>query len=164
VGPRLSAALALVALLAGCGGSTGTPRFRSAAGWHLLEAHGELVAANVDLAPADRSLASPPFHTVASLPRRGTVIWLLVMPRRHGAIDAKFPARTLRIGNALPSNTFEGFSCAPAVHCLAASDAIRYMQARLSNWDIALRVFFGTDHPSAGQIRAANAELARLRP
>jgi hypothetical protein len=160
---ELLAVAALVVVAAGCGGG-GKPRFEPAADWHLLGAHGELVAANVGFASADRDLASPPFHTVAALPRSGTVMWLLVMPRRHSAIDAKFPARPLRVGNALPSNTPEGFPCAPAVHCLAAGGAIRRMQARLSDWDVALTIFFGTDHPSAGQVRAANAELARLRP
>jgi hypothetical protein len=153
--------LALVALLAGCGGHTASPRFQPAAGWHLLGAHGELVAANVPFAPADRSLESPPFHTVASLSRRGTLIWLVVMPRGR-AIYAKSPVLPLRVDNGLPSDTPDGAPCAPAVHCLAASDAIRYMRVHFSQGDLAVTIFFGTDHPSATQVRAANAELARL--
>jgi hypothetical protein len=147
------------AFLAGCGGSSAMPRFHPAVGWHLLGAHGEVVAANVAFAPADRNLASPPFHTVASLPRRGTLIWAAVMPRDQAA-ESK--SRVLRVGSGLPSNTPDGAPCAPAVDCLAASDAIRYLRVPFRQKDVALTIFFGTDHPSARQVRAANAELARL--
>jgi hypothetical protein len=161
--PRLPLALALVALLAGCGSGTTTPRFREAVGWHLRETHGEAVAANVDVAPADRGVALPPFHTVASLPRTGTLIWATVMPRGPAAYENK-PTVPPRVADALPSDTPDGAPCAPAVRCLAASDAIRLMRLRLHQRDVLLIIFFGTDHPPAGQIRAANAELARLSP
>ena len=157
---RAGVALTLAAvLLAGCGGGTTAPRFRPAAGWHLLGAHGEVIAANVAFAPADRSLGGPPFHTVSSLPLRGTLIWVAVMPRAR-TLESK--ARALRVGNGLPSNTPDGAPCAPAVNCLTAGDAIRYLRVPAGHEDVALTIFFGTDHPSARQVRAANAELARL--
>lgn len=125
----------------------------------MLGAHGEAVAANVPFAAADRSLAGPPFHTVASLPRRGTLIWVVVRPRDPGAESR---SRALRVDNGLPSNTPDGAPCAPAVNCLAAGDGIRYLQVPFRKNDVALTIFFGTDHPSARQVRAANVELARL--
>jgi hypothetical protein len=46
------------ALGAGCGGGHRAPKFRSAAGWHLLSRDGELVAADVPFATLDKSLLS----------------------------------------------------------------------------------------------------------
>jgi hypothetical protein len=160
---KVIAAFALVGLVAGCG--RGSPRFQSGAGWHHLARDGELVAADVPLAAADRSLASPPSRTVATLPRHGIVIWALVM-RRHRVFDAKFPPEPLRVDKAVATNPPEGFFCPPAARarCFEAGGAIRRMQARLSGWDIGLTIFFGTDHPSQSQIVAANAELGRLTP
>lgn len=157
--------LALVAALAaGCGGA-GEPRFERAGGWHLLSRDGELAAANVPFAAADRNLSSPPSHTVATLPRRGVVIWVLVV-RRHEAADRGFPAAPLRVGRAVATDPPEGFFCPPAARarCFDAGGAVRRLQAGASGWDIGLTIFFGTDRPSAAQVRAANAELARLSP
>lgn len=152
----------LVALGAACGG--GKPRFQHAAGWNLLSGHGELVAANVPLASADRSLASPPARTVAVLPRYGIVIWAMVF--RGG--NRHFPRRRLplRVEEAVPSNPFEGFRCAPAVsisRCYAASGSVWRLFGRLSSYGVDLYVFFGTDRPLPSDIAAADAELAQLR-
>jgi len=154
--------LGLVGLVAGCGG--GSPHFQRAAGWHVLWRHGELVAANVPLAPADQSLSSPPSRTVAALPERGIVIWLSAIRRRGGAIDAKFPPVPLRVERAVATDPPEGFFCAPAArpHCFEAGGSIRRMQARAAGWNLGATIFFGRDRPSPAQIDAANAELARL--
>jgi hypothetical protein len=160
-GPAVLAILLLAFLAVGCGGS-GKPRFESAAGWERLSGQNELAAANVHFAAADRSLASPPSETVARLPRRGVVIWAMVS-RSAGPGSTPLP---LRLSEAVPSNPFEGFRCAPAVsesRCLAASGSIRHLEARVGRYFADLYVFFGTDRPATASLAAANAELARLR-
>jgi hypothetical protein len=152
---------AVVAAAAGCGGG-GTPRFEPAADWHLLSGKGELAAANVPFAKADRNLASPPSRTVDTLPRRGVVIWALVS--RAGKDSRR--ALPLHLSDAVRTNPFEGFSCAPAVpssRCFAASGSVRRLAGRLSGYDVDLYVFLGTDRPSPAQVTAVDAELARLR-
>lgn len=160
--PRAVAGLALVAALsAGCGGAA-RPRFQSAAGWQLLSGRNELAAANVPFAPADRSMASPPSRTVATLPRNGIVIWAMVS---HSAGPGRTPL-PLRLAEAVPSSPFEGFRCAPAVsesRCEARSGSIRELRAQVGRYYVDLYVFFGTDRPAAASVRAANAELARLQ-
>jgi hypothetical protein len=161
---RLAAVVALAALAAGCGG--GKPHFQSAAGWQQLSRSGELAVANVPFRAADRSLDSPPSGTVATLPRSGIVIWLLV-GRHHKskAWDRKFPPVPLRVEETVATNPPEGFSCPPAARsdCFEEGGAIRRMQARASGWDVAATVFFGTDRPLPEDLAAADAELARLR-
>ena len=159
------AALGLVAsLAAGCGGG-GKPHFESATGWQLLSRDGELAASSVPFAAQDRSFLSPPAHTVGSLPPTGVVMWLLV-GRRRPVYDRKFPAVPLRVDQAVATNPPEGFFCPPAAQsdCFVAGGAIRRLQARTTNWDVGLTIFFGSDHPSTAQIAAANAELARFSP
>jgi hypothetical protein len=161
--PRAVATLALVAALAaGCGGA-GHPRFQSAAGWQLLSGQNDLAAANVPFAAADRNTwPGPPSRTVATLPRRGVVIWAMVS-RSRGPGSTPLP---LRLTEAVPSNPFEGFGCAPAVsesRCYARSGSIRELRAQVGRYNVDLYVFFGTDHPAAASVRAANAELARLQ-
>jgi hypothetical protein len=70
------------------------------------------------------------------------------------------------MAEAVPSNPFEGFGCAPAVttgNCYSASGSVRRLHARSGPYDVDLYVFFGTDHPTAASVRSANAELARLQ-
>jgi hypothetical protein len=162
---RTVAMLALTAALAaGCGGA-GKPRFRSADGWQLLSGHGELAAANVPFAAEDRTTTSPPSRTVATLPRRGVLIWAMVS-RAGQAPPVRSTPLPLRLREAFVSNPFEGFGCAPAVttgNCYSASGSVRRLQAWSGRYEADLYVFFGTDHPSAASVRAANAELARLQ-
>jgi hypothetical protein len=130
----------------------------------VLSGQGELAAANVPFAASDRSLKSPPSRTVATLPRGGVVIWAMVSS--PGKLPPGSTPLPLRLSEALPSNPFEGFSCAPAVptsRCYAASGSVRRLVARLRHHLVDLYVFFGTDHPAAASVAAANAELARLR-
>jgi hypothetical protein len=160
---RASAGLVLLALLvAGCGGA-GKPRFQSAAGWQLLSGQNELAAANVPFAAADRSMASPPSRTVAALSPRGIVIWAMYSGKQTGGGSTPLP---LRLTEAVPSNPFEGFRCAPAVstsRCDAAFGSIRRLGAEIGPYYVDLYVFFGTDRPAAASLAATNAELARLR-
>jgi hypothetical protein len=156
--------VATLAVGAGCG--SGKPRFESAAGWHLLSGHGQLAAARVVYAPADRRLVltSPPSRTVASLPRDGTVIWAMV--DRGG--NSHFPRRQLplRVEQGAPSNPFEGFPCAPALatsRCFPASGSVWRVFGRYGRYDVDLYVFFGSERPLPEQVAAADAELARLR-
>jgi len=151
-----------LAAVAGCGGGGGRPRFEPKAEWHLLSGNGELAAANVPFAEPDRSVASPPSRTVATLPRRGIVIWAMVS--RAG----KDPLRPLplRMAGGVRSNPFEGFGCAPAVQalrCYAASGSVRRLHGRMAGYDVELYVFLGTDRPSPAQVAAVDDELARLR-
>jgi hypothetical protein len=160
----LLAAVAFMALLAGCGGAA-KPSFQAASGWHLLSNHGELAAANVPFAAADRSAASPPSRTVATLPRDGVMIWAM-FSRPGGKLPARSAPLPLRLTEAMPSNPFEGFRCAPAVpesRCYAASGSVRRLGARVGPYYLDLYVFFGTDHPAVDSVAAADAELARLR-
>jgi hypothetical protein len=163
---RSASLVALVGLFAGCGGGSSSPQFQRAPGWHSLSRHGELVAASVQLAPADQSLASPPSRTVAALPHRGILIWVYAIRRRGGAIDAKFPPVPLRVERTVATNPPEGFFCAPAArrHCFEAGGSIRRMEASAAGWNLGVTIFFGRDRPSPAQIDAANAELARLSP
>jgi len=164
VGAKVPVGLALLTLLAAGCGTAGKPHFQSATGWHLLTRSDELVAGNVEFAAQDRSLASPPSRTVATLPRDGIVIWAML-----SRSDKLLPGSTplpLGLSEALPSNPFEGFRCAPAVpmsRCDAASGSVRRLVARLGHYYVDLYIFFGTDHPAAASVAAANAELARLR-
>lgn len=156
----LVAVLATVTLVTGCGGG-GAPRFEAAAGWHLLSGNGEVAAANVPFAGEDRSLASPPSRTVATLPRGGVVIWAMLT--RAGAGSPR--PLPLHLSAAARTDPFEGLRCAPAVpmsRCYAASGSVRRLAGRMDGYDVDVSVFFGIDHPSSAQIAAASAELARL--
>lgn len=160
----LLAATALMSLLAGCGGG-GRPHFQSAAGWHVLSGHGELAAANVPFAAADRDTTSPPSRTVARLPRKGVVIWAMISRPGKPPPGWSTPL-PLRLRETAQSNPFEGFRCAPAVttaNCDSASGSVRHLQAWSGPYEAELYVFFGTDHPMAASVAAANAELARLQ-
>lgn len=163
--PGTVTVLALVGLLlAGCGG-TEKPRFRSAAGWQLLSGRNELAAANVPFAAADRTMASPPSRTVATLPRHGIVIWAMVSRPGQPPPGWSTPL-PLRLRETAPSSPFEGFSCAPSVaaaHCNSSFGSVRHLQAWRGRYEVDLYVFFGTDHPAAASVIAANAELARLQ-
>jgi hypothetical protein len=163
--PKAVATLALVAVLAGCGGAS-KPHFRSAAGWQLLSGKNDLAASNVPFAAADRSMwPGPPSRTVATLPRRGVLIWAMVSHPGEAAPGWSTPL-PLRLRETVSSNPFEGFGCAPAVttaNCYGASGSIRHLQAWDGAYATDLYVFFGTDHPSAASVAAANAELARLQ-
>ncbi len=163
--PKTVAMLALVAALAaGCGGSE-KPRFRSAAGWQVLSGHNELAAANVPFAPADRSTTSPPSRTVATLPRRGVLIWAMVSRPGEPSPGLSTPL-PLRLRETVPSNPFEGFRCAPAVttdNCDSASGSVRHLEAWVGRNYLDLYVFLGADRPPVTSIAAANAELARLQ-
>jgi hypothetical protein len=158
---ELLAVAALVVVAAGCGGG-GKPRFEPAADWHLLSGKGELAAANIPFADADRNLMSPPSRTVDTLPRRGVVIWALIS--RAGKDRTR--ALPLHLSAAVRTNPFEGFRCAPAVpssRCFSASGSVRRLAGRLAGYDVDLYVFLGTDRPSPAQVDAVDAELARLR-
>lgn len=163
-GVRLLVIVVGLAVLAGCRGAK--PRFESSGGWHLLSGHDELAAAKVVFAPADRRLVltSPPSRTVSSLPRDGTVIWL--MYARGG--NSRYPRRQLplRVEDGSPSNPFEGFGCAPAVatsRCYAASGSVWRVFGRYGQYDLDVYVFFGSDLPLPEQVAAADHELAQLR-
>jgi hypothetical protein len=159
---RTAAVLVLVAALAtGCGGSRGTPKFQSAAGWHLLSRDGELVAADVPFAGQDKNLLSPPSRTVATLPPGRTLIWVQVSRHRDHGVQAGL---ALRVENMVATNPPEGFFCPRAArkNCFAAAGAIRTLESYNAGWNVGIFLFFGTDRPSRSQIADANAELARL--
>jgi hypothetical protein len=160
--PKAVATLALVAVLAGCAGAS-KPHFRSAAGWQLLSGKNELAAANVQFAAQDRRMSSPPSRTIATLPRDGIVIWAMVSRQSEQPPSTPLP---LQLSEAVPSNPFEGFGCAPAVpvsRCDSASGSVRRLVADAGSYYVDLYVYFGTDRPPIASVAAANAELARLR-
>ena len=152
----------LAALLAsGCGGAA-RPRFRAASGWHVIAEPGRIIsAANVPFAASDRS-QSAPFHTVASLPKDGVLIW--VQSIRRNEVPARrqrnYPRRSLPLRvEGMATVRPEGFTCSPA---RGSRCATRALQAGGAQWDVALWVFFGVAHPSRPTVAAANAQLARL--
>ena len=152
--------IAALAVVVGC--EEARLKFEAAADWHQLAGHGQVVAANVPLAAADRNLTSPPSATVAKLPTYGVMIWATVGRGR------KFPRRSLplRVADASPSSPFEGFRCAPAVRvssCYEGSGSVWRLLGRAGSYDLDLYVFFGTDHPVPSEVAGADAELARLR-
>jgi hypothetical protein len=86
-----------------------------------------------------------------------------MVSRSAGPASTPLP---LRLTEAVRSNPFEGFRCARAVsesRCYARSGSIRQLRAQIGRYSVDLYVFFGTDHPAATSVRAADAELARLR-
>ncbi|MFL5959287.1 MAG: hypothetical protein ACJ75G_03330 [Gaiellaceae bacterium] len=100
---------------------------------------------------------------MATLPRYGVLIWAMYL--RGGNSD--FPRREPppRMEQAIASNPFEGFRCAPAVtvsRCLAASGSVWRLFGRYGSYAIDLYVFFGSDRPLPEDVADADAELARL--
>ena len=158
----LLAAATALAVVSGCGASGGVPHFQAASGWHVLVEPGQIVsAATVPFAAADRS-QSAPTRTVASLPRRGAVIWVQWLRRgKVPAEDRQYPRGSLplRVQRMAPTQP-EGFTCPPSS---GNGCATRAMQAASGRWDVAVWVFFGTAHPSRATVAAANRELANLR-
>lgn len=154
-------AVAAVAIAApGCGGAR-APRFEGATGWNVVVEPGQTaVAANVRIAPGDRS-QSLPSRTIASLPPRGVLLWLeWVHPRTHAADAKRYPQRPLplRVEQAADTGAPEGASCpSTAPDCF-----IRHLTAREAGWDLDVWIFFGRDLPLPGDLAAADAELARL--
>ena len=147
----------VVSALAGCGGAGPTPHFQAATGWHVLVEPGQTAsAANVSFASGDRA-ESVPVGTIASLPRRGVVIWIEWV-RRGGSpsLDKTYPKRalTLQISEAANTGTPEGTSSPGAVRRLRVQD---------SGWNATVWIFFGASKPSQRQVAAANWELSRLR-
>ncbi|HUJ54491.1 MAG TPA: hypothetical protein VLW49_00705 [Gaiellaceae bacterium] len=143
---KAAAVVALVlSLAAGCGGG-GRPHFEGASGWHVIAEPGQIVsAANVAFAAADRA-QSAPIHTVASLPRRGILIWV------QSARGRKLKSVPLRVEYMATSRP-EGFAC---------PGTTRALQTGRKGWDVYVWVFFGAKHPPESIVAAANAELARF--
>jgi hypothetical protein len=160
--------VAVAVLTTGCGGTQAVrpaasvrgPGFSAAAGWHTLgfglsqpPNAPDASAANVRFARADRS-QSAPTRTVATLPRRGIVIWAQLQAR-WTAVDNRFPVRRPALREAVPIVGMEGFG-------LPAAGSVRRLEARTAGYDVDVSVFFGAKHPSAAEMDAANRELARL--
>jgi hypothetical protein len=159
--PLLAFACAVM-LAAGCGGTGQPPHFQAAPDRHVIAEPGQIVsAANISFSAADRS-QSAPIRTVASLPRRGIVIWVQWL--RRGKFPTKdrryYPKRSvpLRVQSMAPVAP-EGFTCP---HASGSSCGTRSLQAGSERWDIAVWVFFGTSHPPRTTVAVANAQLARL--
>jgi hypothetical protein len=87
------------------------------------------------------------------------------MYSRGGKSDQPRRRLPLRVEQAIASNPFEGFRCAPAVataSCYAASGSVWRLLGRYGPYDLDLFVYFGTDHPLPEDVAAADEELARL--
>ncbi len=149
-------------LLAGAfGASRGAPRFQAAAGWHVLVEPGQTAsAANVRFAASDRS-QSFPTRTIASLPRRGVLIWIEWGRPRGSSAARLYPRRALplRVERAARTAAPEGTACPPA----SPSCAVGHLLARESGWDTDVWIFSGSPRPSSAQLAAIDSELGRLR-
>lgn len=159
--PTAVAVLALTAVLTvGCGGSTRSPHFQRASGWHILVTPGQTAsAANVPLARRDRS-QSFPSRTIASLPAQGVLIWIeWVRPRAADATLYRRLSLPLRVTQVENTGGPEGTSCPQAT----ANCVLGHLSARESGWDTTVWIFTGAPRQSPAQVTTANAELARLR-
>jgi hypothetical protein len=148
---------AVVSALAGCGGAGPAPHFQAATGWHVLVEPGRSAsAANVSFASGDRA-ESAPAGTIASLPRRGVVIWIEWVRRgQSSSLDRTYPKRALplQVTDAADTGTPEG---------TRSPGAVRRLQVQGSGWNATVWIFFGAPKPSHRQVAAANSELSRFR-
>jgi hypothetical protein len=126
---------------------------------------GEVTVANVPIAEGDRR-GGPPYGTVKTLPRSGIEIWVQYY-RSPGEGHFRSRALPLRLRDAARSAPFEGMFCAQAAatNCYrrGGSPSIRRLRAHIAGYDVDVFVTFGSDRPSAAQVAAAAAELARLK-
>jgi hypothetical protein len=160
--------LAAAALLAGCGKSarTGAPAsltaggfgFRAAFGWNTGSAVGVGCAggaAKAATAPIAEEPNDFPQETVKRLPADGIVIWACAnVTGRNGATNFRPATLPLQISEA---NVQAGWEGQPN------GDVPQYLLWRSANdYDLDVRVFFGSQHPSVERLAEAQAELDRL--
>jgi Penicillin-insensitive murein endopeptidase len=165
----LTPVAAAALLLAGCGESASTsarasltaPRFafRAASGWNTATRVGPgcaAGAAKAATAPIAEGADDFPQKTVKRLPADGIVIWACAnVGGRNGAANFRPAALPLQVSDADVQAAWEGQPNA---------DAPQYLLWRSVNgYDLDVRVFFGTQHPSAERLAEAQAELDRLQ-
>ncbi|MBA3735265.1 MAG: hypothetical protein H0W90_08715 [Actinobacteria bacterium] len=125
--------------------------FVGARGGKLLAEGGQTETWAATVPYRDTPTQIPPIHTLNRLPRDGVIIWVSLS--RDSALRIR-PVNSLRIRARLIGNNFEGLP--PNIGVYGAS-------VRKTGYDLDLRVFFKTVHPSANLIARAQAELNRLR-
>jgi hypothetical protein len=132
-------------------------RFPTRPGWFVGARGGKLLAEGgqtetwaATVAYGDIPTQNPPIHTLNRLPRDGVIIWVSLS--RDSALRIR-PVNSLRIRPRLIGNNLEG---------LPREIGVYGASVRKTGYDLDLRVFFKTVHPSAKVIAHAQAELNRL--
>ena len=133
-------------------------RFPARPGWFVGARGGKLLAEGgqtetwaATVAYRDTPTQIPPVQTLNRLPRDGAIIWVSLS--RDSALRIR-PVNSLRIRQRLIGNNFEG---------LPRGIGIYGASLRKTGYDLDLRVFFKTVHPSLKVIARAQAELNRLQ-
>ena len=138
----------LAVAVAGCGGG-GSPHFRPSSGWHV-GSHGIYSWAST-IPYRDCENCVPPHQTLETLPPNGVVIQLSTLRERVSSSVDDWPPRIRS------RDVKAGFEGVPYRY------GVFQVSVRNRRAERAVYVWFGRAHPSPAQIRAANAELARLR-
>jgi hypothetical protein len=154
--------IAAALLLAGCGSpnpSDETPglHFSSASGWNSLSEVGSGCPTGGATASTGTIRDAPsdfPGETIRQLPTTDTLVWVC---STEGGGPAEFPPAALPL-QLSDARVDEGWEGQPNV------DVPQYLLwRRVGRYDLDVRVFFGSQHPTAGRLAEAQAELDRLR-
>jgi hypothetical protein len=125
--------------------------FVGARGGKLLAEGGQTTTWAATVPYRDPPLQIPPSRTLSRLPRDGVIIWVSLS--RDSALRIR-PVNSRRIRPRLIASYLEGLP--PGIGVYGAS-------VRKTGYDLHLRVFFKTLHPSAKVIARAQAELNGLQ-
>jgi hypothetical protein len=148
----------------GCTGSCASPppRFRPAPGWVLLKpdlsepslSRGMVVAVTAADAPALRPFA--PFAGFKRLRPQGILVWATVIGRVATSPFPPFPrgAWPPRLSAFRVDHGWEGQP--------ASNIEQRLRAIAVACWNLDVRVYFATQHPSAELLAEAQAQLDRL--
>ena len=158
-GLALLAVLAVALGIATTGGSAPESRlasFRPASGWLVERAGADNPSLVVAVTARDASTVHPValFGSFKKLSRNGILVWADTVGRgRPGFTTATaWPPRLARF------RVDHGWEGQPA-----ANIQQRVWVGSVHGWDLDIRVFFATQHPSAALRAKAQAELSRLR-
>ena len=155
----------LAALIVPSSGTADEPfglGFVAAPGWNVLHDDGDgtpfrpavAIAANVPISPDDDAQGLP-LSTLLSLPPDGIVMIAIFTARGDEAHDKYFPRRglPLRAGDAQPYGVWM-----PPGRRLG----VVHLTAGVNRHDVDLTIYYGSEHPSAALVAAAQRQLDRL--
>jgi hypothetical protein len=130
--------------------------FRPAPGWIVARAGVADPGLVVAVTARDAGVLHPfgLFDSFTKLSPRGAIVWAATIGRRRPG----FPLRTTWPPRLSTFRVDRGFEGQPAPNIQQ-----RVWVGDVRGWDMDVRVFFATQHPSAELLAAAEAELRRLR-
>lgn len=141
------------------------PGFVPQPGWYSVDTQNAqapeapvATAANVPFSPQDfnGSNSSIPTQTLVSLPPQGIVIQATFYIRGQSSqVDAGFPPAStpFSLAKAITTSPIEGSPM---------SVGYRRLLVSANGYDVDISVFFGTKHPTVGDLNAAQRELTGL--